>query len=241
MIAILDYTGAAVVEYTYDAWGNILSTTGSMASTLGTLNPLRYRGYVYDQETELYYLSTRYYNPETGRFLNADAFAATGQGLLGNNMFAYCGNCPMTFFDPTGQYLAGMDLVNFAGGNIGVPSSTSGGALSSSQELSRKGFSENGKPPAFSPGKRKPKELLQIALTVCAEFSSLSDIYPEIKIYEGVDDTIGGINNIKNGASLLFTPVPTSLDDLLGVGLLTLGVWQTAGGFVKTLLGFSKL
>ena len=77
IIAILDTDGDAVIQYTYDAWGNILSTTGSMASTLGQINPLRYRGYVYDSETGLYYLQSRYYDPEVGRFLNADAFAGT--------------------------------------------------------------------------------------------------------------------------------------------------------------------
>ena len=85
VIAILNSEGTPVVTYTYDAWGNHLSTTGSMASTLGTINPLRYRGYVYDQETGLYYLQSRYYNPEMGRFINADAFNSTGQGILGNN------------------------------------------------------------------------------------------------------------------------------------------------------------
>ena len=56
VIAIVDATGTAVVSYTYDAWGNTLSVTGTMAETLGQSNPLHYRGYVYDQETELYYL-----------------------------------------------------------------------------------------------------------------------------------------------------------------------------------------
>ena len=102
VIAILNTSGTAVVEYAYDAWGNIINTTGSMASTLGVHNPLRYRGYVYDQEYELYYLQSRYYNPETGRFLNGDAFTATGQGLLGNNMFSYCQNCPIVFSDNSG-------------------------------------------------------------------------------------------------------------------------------------------
>ena len=74
-----------------------------MASTLGSLNPLRYRGYVYDQETGLYYLQSRYYNPEIGRFINADGFTSTGQGLLGNNMFAYCGNNPISRYDPAGK------------------------------------------------------------------------------------------------------------------------------------------
>ena len=95
VIAILNSMGAVVVQYTYDAWGNVLSTTGSMASTLGTLNPIRYRGYVYDSESGLYYLQSRYYDPEVGRFINADALVSTGQGILGNNMFAYCGNNPV--------------------------------------------------------------------------------------------------------------------------------------------------
>lgn len=89
-------------RYTYDAWGNILSVTGSMATTLGEYNPLRYRSYVYDTETGFYYLQSRYYNPEIGRFLNADAFASTGQGVLGNNMFAYCRNNPSCRSDISG-------------------------------------------------------------------------------------------------------------------------------------------
>ena len=100
--AILNTSGTAVVTYTYDAWGNILSTGGSMASSLGVHNPLRYRGYVYDTETGLYYLQSRYYNPQVGRFLNADTFVSTGQGLLGNNMFAYCRNNPVCRIDISG-------------------------------------------------------------------------------------------------------------------------------------------
>ena len=102
VIALLNTGGDVVVSYTYDAWGNILSVTGSLAGTIGQLNPLRYRGYVYDTETRLYYLQSRYYDPEIGRFINADAFASTGQGLLGNNMFAYCGDNPVTREDQTG-------------------------------------------------------------------------------------------------------------------------------------------
>ena len=55
------------------------------------------------QEYEFYYLQSRYYNPEVGRFLNADAFASTGQGLLGNNMLSYCQNNPITYADSTGM------------------------------------------------------------------------------------------------------------------------------------------
>ena len=102
VLGIVNSSGALVVSYTYDAWGNVLSTTGSMATTLGALNPLRYRGYVYDTETELYYLQSRYYDPSIGRFIAADAFISTGQGNLGTNMYAYCNNNPVNFADPTG-------------------------------------------------------------------------------------------------------------------------------------------
>ena len=129
VIAILDGSGYAVVEYMYDAWGKLLSTTTNStsnctseeAAALGVHNPLRYRGYVYDQETGLYYLQSRYYDPELGRFLNADALIATGDGLLGNNMFAYCLNNPITYYDHSGK-----DPVLFAAAGAGV----AGGALS---------------------------------------------------------------------------------------------------------------
>ncbi len=103
MVGLTDTAGNKVVEYFYDAWGNIIRIGGTMANTLGQDNPLRYRGYVYDQETGLYYLQSRYYNPQVGRFINADALASTGQGVLGNNMFAYCQNNPVNYQDPTGE------------------------------------------------------------------------------------------------------------------------------------------
>ena len=81
-----------------------------MAVTLGQYNPLRYRGYVYDTETGFYYLQSRYYDPELSRFINADAFVSTGQGLLGNNMFAYCNNNPGNYSDPSG--MCGLCLSN---------------------------------------------------------------------------------------------------------------------------------
>ena len=99
---LVNASGTQVVSYTYDPWGAPMSTGGTMAATLGAVNPLRYRGYVYDTETGLYYLSSRYYNPVWGRFINADSYASTGQGFDGNNMFAYCGNNPVTGYDPAG-------------------------------------------------------------------------------------------------------------------------------------------
>lgn len=93
-----------MVEYIYNAWGRPLTTSGTMSDTLGVHNPLRYRGYVYDDETTLYYLQSRYYNPAMGRFITADNYPTTAQGFVGNNMFAYCGNNPILREDTSGTF-----------------------------------------------------------------------------------------------------------------------------------------
>ena len=98
VVKLVDVSGAEVASYEYDAWGNVLSQSGSMAST----NPLRYRGYYYDSETGFYYLQSRYYDPANRRFINADSYAGTGQGILGYNMFAYCSNNPVRRVDSAG-------------------------------------------------------------------------------------------------------------------------------------------
>ena len=102
VMSIVDGQGAVVASYNYDPYGNLISDEPA-ENTVGHLNPLRYRGYYYDSESELYYLQSRYYDPEIGRFLNADGFVSTGQGVLGNNMFAYCGNDPIVRLDTDGQ------------------------------------------------------------------------------------------------------------------------------------------
>ena len=102
IIGIIDATGTTVVSYSYDAWGKIVNVSGSLANTLGQDNPYRYRGYRYDNETGLYYLNSRYYNPEWCRFVNEDILFSTGLGLLASNMFAYCLNNPVVYQDDTG-------------------------------------------------------------------------------------------------------------------------------------------
>ena len=99
---IYDIDGNRVVTYNYDAWGNILSISGTKASTIGRYNPFRYRGYYYDTETSLYYLNSRYYDPNVGRFLNADG--QLNDGVLGYNLFAYCENNPVNYIDPMGNW-----------------------------------------------------------------------------------------------------------------------------------------
>ena len=112
IIAIYTESGRKILEYTYDAWGNHSVTwTYLMMETLpAVFNPFRYRGYYYDTETQLYYLQSRYYNPATGRFINADGYISTGTGLIGHNMYAYCNNNPVMYTDESG-YIAVSVLV----------------------------------------------------------------------------------------------------------------------------------
>ena len=103
IIAILNTSGEQVVEYKYDTWGKLVTITGSLASTVGAKNPYRYRGYRYDNETGLYYLQSRYYDPKIGRFINADSYTDTGDTVLSTNMFAYCENNAVNGIDPDGD------------------------------------------------------------------------------------------------------------------------------------------
>lgn len=102
VLGFCDSAGNKVAEYEYDAWGNVISTTDTTAIGIANLNPIRYRGYYYDTDTGLYYLQSRYYNPQVGRFLNADNQLSTG-GMTGINLFAYCGNSPVNRIDPSGE------------------------------------------------------------------------------------------------------------------------------------------
>lgn len=114
VIGIYDGNGNVVVEYTYDSWGKLISITGSLADTIGVKNPLRYRGYYYDTETSLYYLQSRYYDPETCRFINADAYVIAGNDYIqGTNMYAYCYNNPVMYSDPSGYAPFWTSLLNW--------------------------------------------------------------------------------------------------------------------------------
>ena len=103
IVAILDESGNTVVSYGYDAWGAPLWCTGELAETLGKVQPFRYRGYVFDEETGLYYLRSRYYNPGWGRFANADAEIAVEAKLWDAKLFIYCANNPVRYTDDGGN------------------------------------------------------------------------------------------------------------------------------------------
>ena len=132
VIAILDKDGNTLVKYTYDAWGNHKAFANTNASEelrvkskelwleiynsqtgkvtqgyenhIANLNPFRYRSYYYDQETNLYYLNSRYYDPQTGRFINADSINELQPTQInGLNLFAYCLNNPVMMIDDSGR------------------------------------------------------------------------------------------------------------------------------------------
>ena len=119
-----------MVEYKYDSWGNhaVLDANGAdiaLETHIGNLNPFRYRGYYYDAETDLYYLQSRYYDPETGRFLNSDAYSyLSPETLNGLNLYAYCGNNPVMNIDPEGTSLIAFCVIfaigAIVGGAVGV-------------------------------------------------------------------------------------------------------------------------
>ena len=89
----------SVATYEYDAWGNIVSSSGRLAE----INPLRYRGYYYDSETGFYYLQSRYYDPQNRRFINADCYTCTNNSNeIACNMFTYCYNNPIIYHDSCG-------------------------------------------------------------------------------------------------------------------------------------------
>lgn len=121
IIGLTDVSGTQVVTYNYDTWGKLISIEGNL--TVGQKNPYRYRGYRYDNETGLYYLNARYYNPEWGRFINADALAGEKGTLLSHNGFAYCFNNPVNMEDPTGYiawWIIGAGVGAIAGGIVGA-------------------------------------------------------------------------------------------------------------------------
>ncbi len=153
---LVDSTGAKVVAYTYGPWGEARGVSGTLASTLGAMNPLRYRGYVYDTDTGLYYVSSRYYDPEIGRWINADdAIAGVGGDIRGYNLFAYCMNDPVNMSDHTGHWPqwiknAANAVVNAVKKAVTVVANTVKSAVSSASNILK--ASSNSLPKKGDPG-----------------------------------------------------------------------------------------
>ena len=150
VIALIDSNGNEVVQYWYDAWGNhkVVNSSGveiTDQNHIGNLNPFRYRGYYFDRETGLYFLQTRYYDPEIGRFLNRDSVNYADPGTInGLNLYAYCLNNPIAYTDPYGttewwEWLLGAGIMiaaiglSFITAGLATPLTTAlGGSLAAS-------------------------------------------------------------------------------------------------------------
>ena len=130
---LVDANGVAVVNYRYDSWGILTGITGSMAGTLGKDNPYRFKGYYYDEETGMYYLKSRYYQPEICRFISADEpelTRITPMALTDKNLYAYCDNNPIVRRDMDGA-LWGFVLAGAAvGAAIGAATQVIDNAIS---------------------------------------------------------------------------------------------------------------
>ena len=111
VIAIYNNLGNLQCRYVYDAWGNHKvynasgSEIGSEVMNIGNINPIRYRGYYWDKEFNLYYLQSRYYDPLLGRFISADSIDyLEPNNVSGLNLYAYCNNNPIMYVDPSGKW-----------------------------------------------------------------------------------------------------------------------------------------
>ena len=149
IIGILDSSGTQVVSYVYDSWGKLVSISGSQADTIGETNPFRYRGYYYDTETGLYYLNSRYYDPEVGRWVNGDT-VIDNASVIGTNVFIYCWNNPINYGDISGRSPEALSLIKmgenlYASGNfllriMGIGIKTAGNTLLAIEERDYKKF-----------------------------------------------------------------------------------------------------
>ena len=151
IVSVYSSSAVKLVSYYYDAWGNttiFYSNNGS--STTAVKNNLTYRGYYYDSDISMYYLQSRYYDSNTGRFINADSILV--DSLLGYNLFAYCDNNPVNRVDPTGYFADYVDFDDnydflddpdkFAGGGSSSGSGNSGASIGTGGSCSN---STNGK------------------------------------------------------------------------------------------------
>lgn len=139
IIGIKNANSDIIATYEYDSFGKILSIKDSNGNEITSdthiahINPFRYRSYYYDSETNLYYLNTRYYNPEWGRFLNMDGILGANSDILSFNLYSYCSNNFTNYNDQTGTGLFSAAIfVGFVGAVVGVANQLIGDLFSSS-------------------------------------------------------------------------------------------------------------
>ena len=120
IIAITDYYGSVLARYRYEAWGTCAIVADSSEIDIATINPFRYRGYYYDTESGMYYLQSRYYNPEIGRFLNGDdaTILAVSGHIASHNYYSYCNNNIVNHTDSEGRFVISTTVLCVIGGAL---------------------------------------------------------------------------------------------------------------------------
>ena len=216
IVKLIDSSGSTVVEYCYDSWGKLLSTSGSLASTLGKSNPFRYRGYVYDEETGFYYLRSRYYDPEVRRFISADVLLSTGQGVLGHNAYAYCLNSPIIRVDLDGDF-GGLILGAIVGAVVNAAVNIA--STIASNAIEKKDLSLT--------------EIVTVGLLGAAE-GALSVLCPGASVIIGA--SFGAANSIASGI-IRGEPFGSIVGDtIISVGFGALGGAMSGGDTINTRL-----
>ncbi|MCR3758740.1 RHS repeat-associated core domain-containing protein [Clostridium felsineum] len=220
IIGLIDKSGIQVVSYTYDSFGKLIAIDGSLKDTVGQINPYRYKSYRYDSETGLYYLQSRYYNPEWGRFINADSITANQGELLSGNMFAYCENNPVNKADVDGNIGIIMDgdqtvfVVPAGIGGVSKFSATASCHSSYSKRSYKKNTSKNTHKSTWNrikPDKSQVKSIATSAVTTGVEgtvSSALSEVPKAIPL----------VNNVAARRAGLFLTPMKDLSALRAIG-----------------------
>jgi RHS repeat-associated protein len=230
IIGICDKNGTEIASYAYDAWGNPEVTYDT--NGIAKLNPFRYRGYYYDVTTNLYYLQSRYYSPELSRFLNADCISELDpETLNGLNLYAYCGNNPITRIDSTGRFFTLIfgAIGGLVGGLVGGFRSLSSG----------QGFWSGAKMGALT-GLAVGMSIGAITdgFIVTIGSGGLATALGAGLIGFGVASLLGGVTNMDRGGSFLAGWAGGGVTGFISAFSLSFGpIGAGIGGFVGNLVG----
>lgn len=227
ILGIVNDKGDIVVKYSYDPFGLCDSIAGTLATTIGKSNPFRFKGYYYDEESNMYYCKSRYYVPEWGRWLTCDTpnFLEI-KNILGLNLFAYCGNNPINAIDENGQFW--FTIMTTAVGAIVGACSAIVNSIILEEEITAKtviGGAINGAVTGFILGTTKGTAIATASFVAAAAESAFYEIYDyasgekelttENFIHSVVDvgiDTIinGGVNYVCNKSASLIPSLKTN-------------------------------